>query len=162
MGTSSRNSEPSEHTFISKHSKEEVTGFRTLDMEIAMDAQISQQDDLGHDTLMGFQELDSHLAIFESTENGRDYSTPGTISTPGFDATIESIEFQSAFENSEHTIIVDTSTDRYQSDIKSRARIIKDPKPNTNGNKKYVLIDHVLLPGEVLEWIISIYIDLSL
>ncbi|KAK6591275.1 flavin containing amine oxidoreductase [Botrytis cinerea] len=104
-------------------------------MATTMDAQISQQDDLGHDTLMGFQELDSHLAIFESTENRRDSSTPGTISTPGFDATIDTIESQPAFENFEHTIVVDTSTDHFQSDIKSRARVIKDPKPSTNGDK---------------------------
>ncbi|TEY37424.1 hypothetical protein BOTCAL_0519g00030 [Botryotinia calthae] len=104
-------------------------------MATTMDAQISQQDDLGHDTLMGFQELDSHLAIFESTENRKDSSTPGTISTPGFDATIDTIESQPAFENFEHTIVVDTSTDHFQPDIKSRARVNKDPKPSTNGDK---------------------------
>ncbi|QSZ33907.1 hypothetical protein DSL72_005481 [Monilinia vaccinii-corymbosi] len=101
-----------------------------------MDAQISQQDDLGHDTLMGFQELDSHLAIFESTEDGRDSSTPGTIPTPGFDATIDTIESQPTFEQFEYTTIVDTSTDSFQSDIKSRARVIKDPRSSTNGKNK--------------------------
>jgi hypothetical protein len=35
-------------------------------MALAFDSQI-HQDDLGHDTLMGLQELDSHLAIFEET-----------------------------------------------------------------------------------------------
>lgn len=121
-----------------------------------MDAQISQQDDLGHDTLMGFQELDSHLAIFESTENRRGSSTPGTISTPGFDATIDTIESQPAFENFEHTIVVDTSTDHFQSDIKSRARVIKDPKPSTNGDKKYVLMNHLLLSFEILKRAVNI------
>lgn len=131
-------------------------------MATAMDAQISQQDDLGHDTLMGFQELDSHLAIFESTEDGRDSSTPGTISTPGFDATLDTIESQPTFENFEHTIIVDTSTDNFQPDIKSRARVIKDPNPSTNGNKKYVSIDHLLLSCGAVEWAVNTCIDLSL
>ena len=36
-------------------------------MALAFDPQIHHQDDLGHDTLMGLQELDSHLAIFEET-----------------------------------------------------------------------------------------------
>ncbi|CAD6453675.1 63333da9-16e2-43e3-bf03-b0f0b507a7aa [Sclerotinia trifoliorum] len=136
MGTSSsRNFEPCQHTFISKHSRE-VTGCRPPDMATTMDAQISQQDDLGHDTLMGFQELDSHLAIFESTENARDSSTPDTISTPGFDPTIDTIESQPAFETFEHTIIVDSSIGHFQPDVKSRARVIKNLKPSTDVNKK--------------------------
>lgn len=36
-------------------------------MALAFDSQLHPQDDLGHDTLMGLQELDSHLAIFEET-----------------------------------------------------------------------------------------------
>jgi hypothetical protein len=36
-------------------------------MALAFDSQLHHEDDLGHDTLMGFQELDSHLAIFEET-----------------------------------------------------------------------------------------------
>ena len=36
-------------------------------MALAFDSQLHHQDDLGHDTLMGLQELDSHLAIFEET-----------------------------------------------------------------------------------------------
>src|SRR5277367_3127245 len=36
-------------------------------MALAFDSQMRHQDDLGHDTLMGLQELDSHLAIFEET-----------------------------------------------------------------------------------------------
>jgi hypothetical protein len=36
-------------------------------MALAFDPQIHHQDDLSHDTLMGLQELDSHLAIFEET-----------------------------------------------------------------------------------------------
>jgi lysine-specific histone demethylase 1 len=36
-------------------------------MALTFDPQIHHQDDLGHDTLMGLQELDSHLAIFEET-----------------------------------------------------------------------------------------------
>ena len=162
MGTSSsRNSDPSvtEHTFISKHSKE-VTGFRAPDMATTMDAQLSQQDDLGHDTLMGFQELDSHLAIFESTENGRDSSTPGAISTLGLDATIDTIEPQPTFEKIEHTIIVDSSTNHFQSDDRSRARV-KDPKPSPDGNRKYVLVNHLLLFWKNLEWPVNICIDLS-
>lgn len=116
-----------------------------------MDTQISQQDDLGHDTLMGFQELDSHLAIFESTDDRRGSSTPGTISTPGFDATIDTIETQPAFGEFERTIIVDSSLDHFPSDIKSRARVIKDTKPSINGSKKYVLINRHHLCCEVFK-----------
>lgn len=36
-------------------------------MALAFGSQLHPQDDLGHDTLMGLQELDSHLAIFEET-----------------------------------------------------------------------------------------------
>lgn len=36
-------------------------------MALAFDPQIHHQDDLGHDTLMGLQELDSHLSLFEET-----------------------------------------------------------------------------------------------
>jgi lysine-specific histone demethylase 1 len=36
-------------------------------MALAFESQLHHQDDLGHDTLMGMQELDSHLAIFEET-----------------------------------------------------------------------------------------------
>lgn len=36
-------------------------------MALAFHSQVHHQDDLGHDTLMGLQELDSHLTVFEET-----------------------------------------------------------------------------------------------
>jgi hypothetical protein len=48
-------------------------------MALAFDPQIQHQDDLGHDTLMGLQELDSHLAIFEET------AAPASISDSSSD-----------------------------------------------------------------------------
>jgi len=38
-------------------------------MSVAFGSHGQSQDDLGHDTLMGLQELDSHLSIFEETED---------------------------------------------------------------------------------------------
>lgn len=48
-------------------------------MSLSFDPQIHHQDDLGHDTLMGLQELDSHLAIFEET------AAPASISDSSSD-----------------------------------------------------------------------------
>lgn len=142
MGTpSSRNFDPdpstTEHTFISKHSNE-VIGSSDPKMATAMDTQITQQDDLGHDTLMGLQELDSHLSIFESTETGLDASTPGAISTPAFDTAIDTIE------DSSNTIVVESPIEYQHSDIKPRAKP-KESKPVSNVINKYVLATLVLL-----------------
>jgi hypothetical protein len=141
MGTSSsRNFDPdpstTEHTFISKHSNE-VIGSSDSKMATTMDTQITQQDDLGHDTLMGLQELDSHLSIFESTETGLDTSTPGAISPPGFDTAIDTIE-------DSNTIVVESPVEYQHSDIKPRAKP-KETKPGFNIINKYVLATLILL-----------------
>ena len=94
----------------------------------------NQIHDLNHDTLMGFQELDSHLAIFESSNPDRDSSTPGatSISTVG--------DFVSTAEQPSHTIIVELPGDSYshkfQSDVRSRAML--DKKSMFNGTSQYV------------------------
>jgi len=66
------------------------------------------------------QELDSHLAIYESSDLGRDSSTPGAISNSAFEDSISTIE------NPSHTIIVDSPRDRYsqlnQSEVGPRVR----------------------------------------
>jgi hypothetical protein len=53
-------------TYISISSAEFIRS-EVPKMALAFDSQLHPQDDLGHDTLMGLQELDSHLAIFEET-----------------------------------------------------------------------------------------------
>ncbi|KAM3085050.1 hypothetical protein ACMFMG_003488 [Clarireedia jacksonii] len=130
--SSSRNFDPdpstTEHTFISKHSNE-VIGSSDSKMATTMDTQIAQQDDLGHDTLMGLQELDSHLSIFESTETGLDTSTPGAVSPPGFDTAIDTIE------DSSNTIVVESPIEYQHSDIKPRAKP-NETKPGFNATNK--------------------------
>jgi hypothetical protein len=68
-------------------------------MAATMENQVHQHDDLN---LMGLQELDSHLSIFESSVF-RGESTPGAMST----STIEDADQKS------QTIVVDTSSDQY-------------------------------------------------
>ncbi len=64
-----------------------------------MDTQMPPRDDLN---LMGLQELDSHLSIFESSNLGRDSSTPGAMSNSPFGDPINTAESQT------HTIIVES------------------------------------------------------
>ncbi len=58
--------EDSEQPHISTQSPQNIE-LQDPKMALAFDSQIHHQDDLGHDTLMGLQELDSTLAIFEET-----------------------------------------------------------------------------------------------
>ncbi|EPE29646.1 FAD/NAD(P)-binding protein [Glarea lozoyensis ATCC 20868] len=53
-----------------------------------MDSHMSQHDDL---SLMGLQELDSHLSIFESNL-GRDSSTPGATSNSAYGESISTVD----------------------------------------------------------------------
>lgn len=88
-----------------------------------MAATMDSMHDLHHDTLMGLKELDSHLAIFESTQLDRDSSTPGatSISTVG--------DFVSTTEQPSHTIIVESPEEAYShnfhSDVRSRVMLDK-------------------------------------
>lgn len=58
--------ESEEGPFISKQSSR-TTNSGDTKMSVAFSSHSQSQDDLGHDTLMGLQELDSHLSIFEET-----------------------------------------------------------------------------------------------
>lgn len=90
--------------------------------------------DLSHDTLMGLNELDSHLSIFESSNPGRESSTPGaiSISTVG--------DFVNPTENPSQTIIVESPGEvysrRFQSDVGSRSLL--DKRSMFNGISQYV------------------------
>lgn len=83
----------------------------------------TQMHDLSHDTLMGLNELDSHLAIFESSDPGRESSTPGAVSISTID------DFAKTVEQSSQTIIVESPEETYsrkfQSDVGSRGLLDK-------------------------------------
>ena len=70
-------------------------------MAAIMDTSMPQHDDLH---LMGMQELDSTLSIFESSNTGRDPSTPATST---FEYSIDNPDL------SAHTIVVDVPTEKY-------------------------------------------------
>jgi hypothetical protein len=78
MGNSSSIADPTaaDGRYISKQSAK-VTRPKCSEMAAMMDTQMPLRDDLN---LMGLQELDSHLSIFESSNGGRDSSTPGAMS----------------------------------------------------------------------------------
>lgn len=76
-----------------------ATGSRSLDMAALLETSLSQNDDLH---LMGMQELDSTLSIFESSNPGRESSTPATST---FEYSIETAEQQI------HTIVVQSTVD---------------------------------------------------
>jgi hypothetical protein len=86
MGTTSSSTahpavtEDSESPHISTQS-DGVKRSKVPEMALAFDAQAHHPDDLNHDTLMGLQELDSHLSIFEKTAvHSRDLSTSDSLS----------------------------------------------------------------------------------
>ena len=100
-------------------------------MAVTMDGQMSQHDDLN---LMGFQELDSHLSMFDP---GRDSSTPGATSTVGY------ADFNSTSEQTSTTIIVDSPIEIYSKELLPESYFhikpgqLKSPTRNIN-SKKYV------------------------
>jgi hypothetical protein len=85
-------------------------------MAATMDTPMPQHDDLN---LMGMQELDSTLSIFESSNPGRESSTPDT-SNYAFEDSINITEPPS------HTIIVESPIENYtrmnHSEVRHRAR----------------------------------------
>jgi hypothetical protein len=98
---------------------------------------MSQHDDLN---LMGFQELDSHLSIFDP---GRDSSTPGVTSTVGY------ADFNSTNEQTSTTIIVDSPIEMYSRNLQPESYFHIKPgqskSPSRNINiKKYVPLSIVL------------------
>ena len=107
-------------------------------MAVTMDGQMSQHEDLN---LMGFQELDSHLSMFDP---GRDSSTPGATSTVGY------TDFNSTNEQTTTTIVVDSPMDMiYSSKLQPESYFhiksgqSKSPARNIN-IKKYVSVSIVL------------------
>jgi len=71
-------------------------------MAATMDTQMPQRDDLN---LMGLQELDSHLSIFESSNPGTESSTPGAMSNSAYGDSINMAEY--------HTIIVESPSESH-------------------------------------------------
>lgn len=64
-------------------------------MALAFDSQANGQDDFSHDTLMGLQELDSHLAIFEDSpppSSGRLQSVTESASENPSEAFFDTVE----------------------------------------------------------------------
>lgn len=118
MGNSSSFADPTaaDGRYMSKESAK-VTRLKDSEMAATMDTQMPPRDDLN---LMGLQELDSHLSIFESSNPGRDSSTPGAMSNSPFGDSINTAEQQT------HTIIVESPGENvpYKSPfgIGSRAR----------------------------------------
>ncbi|KAF4625778.1 hypothetical protein G7Y89_g12386 [Cudoniella acicularis] len=100
MGNSSSIANPivTDGPYISKRSPK-VTGLEVSVMAATMDTHIPHHDDLN---LMGLQELDSHLSIFDPT---RDSTTPMSNSAYG-----ESI---STTDNPSTTIFVESPEERY-------------------------------------------------
>jgi hypothetical protein len=99
MGNSSSVPDPSaeqDRPYISKQLLE-VIELKNSHMTTSMDTHMSQHDDL---SLMGLQELDSHLSIFESNL-GRDSSTPGATSSSAYGESISTVD------NPSTTIIVE-------------------------------------------------------
>lgn len=54
-------------------------------MSLTIDAQVQLTDDFGQDTLMGLQELDSQLAIFEESSD----LSSGVLAAPTSDITMD-------------------------------------------------------------------------
>ena len=110
-------------------------------MAATLDNQLSQQHDLSHDTLMGLDELDSHLGMFEpSLDSARQSSTPDARSMSPIDGSI------SSFDQASQTIIVDAPIESYSrkhqstaSSSESRAKP-GDGKTMSTGVSQYVLL----------------------
>ena len=98
--------------------------------------------DISHDTLMGLQELDSQLSLFDTTGLDRDSSTTGVAAT---DSAIAVSTLEESFNTSEHplhTIVVDTSHDNFQRNITSDAesRTFSSNKPMFRAHIQYVFL----------------------
>lgn len=103
-----------------------------------LDNQMSQAHDLSHDTLMGLEELDSHLGIFEPSSNPAKES-PADISMSPLDEPV------TKFEQLPQIITVDPLGESYSrtyqsavSSAESRARPTDGKDMSTNVSQ-YVL-----------------------
>ena len=77
-----------------------------------MDTQMQHHDDL---SLMGLQELDSHLSIFETSNPGRESSTPGAMSNSGYGDSINAVDQQYS------TIVVESPIENYAPNTRPEA-----------------------------------------
>lgn len=99
---------------------------------------MSQHEDLN---LMGFQELDSHLSMFDP---GRDSSTPGATSTVGY------TDLNSTIEQASNTIVVESPMEmiysrKLQPESYFHIKPGQSKSPTRNVNiKKYVYLFIVL------------------
>lgn len=99
--------------------------------------------DLNHDTLMGLQELDSQLALFDTTNLNRDSSTPGATAT-GSAISVSTPE--ESFDTSEqplHTIIVDIPQESFQRKVTSDAELrhlSSNKRPSYRAYPQYVFL----------------------
>ena len=113
--------------------KPRVKRLKVSNMATMMEAQLPHQDD----TLMGLQELDSHLAMFDSSDMGRESSTPGAMSTIASDELLISTEHMS------QTITVDSPIEmdpqRFSSAQKPDTQIAEARLINKN-RYKYVYL----------------------
>jgi hypothetical protein len=132
MGNSSSSADPTvtDEPYTLKKSPK-VTRLKVSNMAATMDTPMPHHEDLN---LMGLQELDSHLSIFESSNPDRDSSTPGDISDSGFGDSINT------FDQHYNTIIVESPTENYapntRFEVGSRARFAEQ---KFNHIIKYVL-----------------------
>lgn len=93
--TSSTTGDPSladsRHSYMSKISRPNKQ-IKFQNMATTLDTQIPHHENLNHDTLMGLQELDSHLSMFDTSNLGRESSTPGAMSNSAFEDAIKTVE----------------------------------------------------------------------
>jgi hypothetical protein len=135
MGNSSSIADPTaaDGRYISKQSAK-VTRPKVTKMAATMDTQMPLRDDLN---LMGLQELDSHLSIFESSNGGRDSSTPGATPNSPFEDSINIVEQQ------HHTIVVESPGEN----IPYKSPFGPGPRARFTDQKSHNTIPYVLAPS---------------
>jgi hypothetical protein len=103
---------------------------------------MSQPHDLSHDTLMGLEELDSHLGIFEPSPNpARESSAPGDISNSPLDGPVNK------FEQLPQIITVDSSEASYSRTYQSAASSAESrARPTDRMNTSTNVSQYVLFP----------------
>ena len=116
----------------------QINSYLTEKMATTMD---TTMHDLSHDTLMGLQELDSQLALFDTTDLNRDSSTPGATATGSAISVSTFEESFSMLEQQPHTIVVDTSHDGFHRNItldtESRS-LSSNKQPSFRAHTQYV------------------------
>jgi hypothetical protein len=114
-------------------------------MAATLDNQLSQQHDLSHDTLMGLEELDSHLGMFEpSLDSARESFTPDAMSMSPADGSISSLDQAS------QTIIVDAPGDSYSRKYYSAIGSTESRAKATDGKNMSTVVTQYVLNGVTL------------